>query len=283
MTVEPIHGMVYFTPLAQPAYEALGLADRQGYFASRAAAMGAVSAEMVISTFFNFSPDLVRSAIPAAWQAASPESVLAARYGVVRATFNQFCGEHVHSADTTRAAEIAKALALDVCHRVDGRPLFAAHAALPWPSDDNPALVLWHAQTLLREFRGDGHIAVLVAEGLSGLDAHITHIATGQLPEGIMRATRGWADDDYERGVASLVARGVIERTPESVTLTARGLAQRESIEARTDELAAAPYVAAGEALCAELRRSARPFAKAVIAANLSPLRRLPEVAPDGS
>jgi hypothetical protein len=60
----------------------------------------------------------------------------------------------------------------------EGRPLYAGHAGLDWP--DAPHVAAWHAATLLREHRGDGHIAALVAAGLSGIDALVTHVATGQ-------------------------------------------------------------------------------------------------------
>jgi hypothetical protein len=284
MTLEPIHGMVYFSPLASPAYEAIGLVGREGYFASRAAPLGAVNAEVVISTFFNFAPDLVRACIPKAWTTASPQTILDARHQIVTDTLQQFCAAQANSDDTKRAAELAKALAIDACRRVEGRPLFAAHAALPWPDDSNAALVLWHAQTLLREFRGDGHIATLVVEGLSGIDAHVAHIATGQLPVDLMRGTRSWNEAEYQASVASLVGRGLVNTTAEGgVALTDAGKAQRQRIEDLTDSLAAAPYVAAGEATCTELRRSARPLAQAVIDAGLSPLRLLPPVLPDNS
>jgi hypothetical protein len=277
MTLEPIHAMVYFTPVGPPTYEAIGLNARQGYFASRAAAMGAASAEVVISTFFNFAPDLVRASIPSAWAVASPAAVLDARYRVVRDAFDQHCPDHVHSPATTTAAQLAKTIALEACNRLEGRPLFAGHASLPWPDDENPAVVLWHAQTLLREFRGDGHIVALVAEGFSGIDAHVTHIATGQVPQDLMRSTRAWSDDDFEASIDSLRGRGLIARSNEgAISLTEAGLAQRERIEALTDALAAAPYQRVGDQHCAQLRAAARPFAQAVVDAGLSPLRRLP-------
>lgn len=63
---EVYHGMIYFVPEAAAAYAELGITGRMGYFASRASAMGAVGPETVISTFFNFNPDLVYAAIPEA-------------------------------------------------------------------------------------------------------------------------------------------------------------------------------------------------------------------------
>jgi hypothetical protein len=78
-TLEPLHGMIYFVPEATTAYERLGIAGRTGYFASRAAAMGAVTPEVVVSTFFNFNPVLVHAAIPRAWKISTSEALLAAR------------------------------------------------------------------------------------------------------------------------------------------------------------------------------------------------------------
>jgi DNA-binding MarR family transcriptional regulator len=287
MTLEPIHGMVYFSPLAGAAYEAIGLQGREGYFASRAAPLGTASAELVISTFFNFAPALVRSCIPHAWSQASPQAILAVRHQLVTDTLQQYCAEQAQSDDTKRAAEIAKAIATDACRRIEGRPLFAAHAALAWPDDSNSALVLWHAQTLLREFRGDGHIAALVSEGLSGVDAHVSHIATGQMPVDLMRGTRSWEESDYQGSVDSLVERGLVERTSvngdSGITLTSLGNAQRQRIEDLTDTLSAAPYLAAGETTCTELRRLARPLSQAIIDAGLSPLRKLPPALADNS
>ncbi len=277
MTLEPIHATVYFSPLVAPAYQALGLVGREGYFAPRSAPLGAVPPEVVISTFFNFAPDLVRAAIPNAWTKATPEQIMATRAAMLVESFSTLCADHVASDATVRAAELIKPIALDACRRIDGRPLFAAYAALPWPDDSQPAMVLWHAQTLLREFRGDGHIAVLVAEGLSGLDAHVTHIATGTMPVDIMRTTRAWSEDAYQAAVDDLVSRGIVTRSEDGApALTEAGQQQRQRIEDLTDQLSAAPYLAAGEATCAELRKSGRPLSQAIVDAGLSPMRRLP-------
>ena len=276
MTLEPIHATVYFSPLAGPAYESIGLVGREGYFAGRSAALGTPSAEVVISTFFNFSPELVRECIPHAWSTATPDQILATRQQFVSATFAAHCADHVNSEATARAAQLAKSIALDASTRIDGRPLFAAHAALPWPDDSNASLVLWHAQTLLREYRGDGHIAVLVAEGLSGIEAHVAHIATGTMPVEMMRGTRAWSEPDYQRAVDRLIERGLVARTDEGTSLTEAGAAQRQRIEDLTDSLSAAPYIAAGEAACAELRQVGRPLSQAIVDAGMSPLRKLP-------
>ena len=259
-TVEPLHGMIYFVPEAAEAYARLGIAGRTGYFASRAAPMGAVAAEVVVATFFNFNPDLVHAAIPGAWRITTPEALISARYEAVDGAFHRLLGtEVVNSAAMARAAELARRAAEDASGRVHGRPLGAGNAGLPWP--DQPHLALWHAQTILREYRGDGHIALLVAHGLSGLDALVTHGASGEAPAGLLRSSRGWSDGQWTGAVASLVERGWLSGgdTPE---LSEWGAQQRQEIEDQTDALAAAPYAALGQERCAELRTLTRPWSK---------------------
>lgn len=272
MTLEPIHGMVYFTPHGAPTYDAIGLTGRGQYFASRGAALGRASARQITATFYNFAPSLVGACIPTAWDQASPADILAARVRVVDASLRDAAADHVATPETVEAARLATIAAQKACERVDGKPLFAAHADLAWPTD--PHLVVWHAQTLLREYRGDIHIALLIAEGLTGLDALITHAATGLVPADMLKQLRGWSDDEWETAVEGLRSRGLI--AADSLTLTEAGAAQRQSIEDRTDALSANAWAALGEDGCATLRRSARPMAAAVIDAGWSPLRRLP-------
>src|SRR5947209_16725492 len=164
-TLEPIHGLIYFAPEAAERYTALGIEGRAGYFASRAAAMGPVSAEVVIATFFNFNPDLVRAAIPAAWHTTSTDKLIGARLDAADAALRRALGDAVGTPEMARAAALARTAADAACDQLEGRPLFAAHARLGWPGE--PHLVLWHAQTLLREYRGDGHVAALTTSGLN--------------------------------------------------------------------------------------------------------------------
>ncbi len=132
-----------------------------GYFPSRAAAMGPVGAEVVKATFFNFDPGFVERSMDGAWDTASPAQLLTARLAAADRMIRRLAAATI--ADLAPAADIARAAALVACERPEGRALFAGHAQLPWP--DEPHLVLWHAQTLLREFRGDGHIAALDRAG----------------------------------------------------------------------------------------------------------------------
>ncbi len=260
LTVEPLHGMIYFIPEATEAYEKLGLIGQDGYFASRAAPMGAVAAEVVISTFFNFNPDLVRGAIPGAWDITTPDALVRARFTAVDGACRRLLGEAVVDSEAMRrAADLARTAAEVATGHLEGRPLAGGHAQVPWP--DEPHLVLWHAQSILREFRGDGHIALLVTHGLSGIDALITHGAAGDVPIHLLRATRGWSADAWEAAADSMRSRGWLAGGGD-LSFTEWGQERRQAIEDQTDVLAAAPYVALGEDGCAELRTLVRPWSR---------------------
>lgn len=265
-TLEPYHGMIYFTPRATDAYAALGITGRTGYFASRAAAMGAVDASVVVATFFNFNPSLVEHAMADAWDTASPAALLEARRSAAGAALRDALGDEViASSEVAEAAELARAAA-EAC-TAPGRPLFAAHAELPWP--DEPHVALWHAVTLLREFRGDGHIAALVVEGLDGCEALVTHGAAGVIPPALLQATRGYDDAQWQAAQDRLEARGWRsggEPTP-------LGVEARDRIETRTDELAMAPWRAIGQDAADRLRTLVRPMSKTISESGVFTLR----------
>ena len=267
-TVEPLHGMVYFAPEATEAYLRLGLAGQSGYFASRAAAMGAVSAGTVVATFFNFRPSLVHESMRGVWDAVTPGAVLDARRDVAGAALLRMLGDAARSEDMAAAAGLARRAALAACEHPEGRPLFAGHAGLDWPED--PLEVLWHAQTLLREFRGDGHIALLVEHGLDGLEALVMHEATGELPVAFLRATRGWDDDEWAAATERLRVRGWLRPggSAEHLVLSEEGTAVRSAVEEATDRLSVVAYEAIGEDGCDALRGLARPFSRTVVAAS---------------
>jgi hypothetical protein len=258
-TLEPYHGIIYFAPEATAAYEALGVMGFDGYFASRAAPMGPVPAEVVVATFFNFNPAIVHHAIPAAWQAATPEQLLEARLNAAADTLRRAVGDLLDGPGVTRAAELAR-VATAACTPA-GRPLYAGHASLPWPEE--PPLVLWHAITLLREYRGDGHIACLVEAGLDGIDALVFHAASGDVPRGALQGSRHWDDAAWGAAVAKLGDRGWVQ--PDG-SFTEAGAVLRQQIEDRTDALALPPWEALGEGGCDELRSLVRPLSKAIVA-----------------
>lgn len=269
-TLEPLHGMVYFVPEATEEYARLGIEGRDGYFASRAAPMGAVSREVVVATFFNFHPAVVAHAIPAAWDRATPEDLVAARFRAVDRALRRILGAEVlESPQMERACDLARRAAEVATDAVVGRPLCAGHASVPWPKE--PHLALWHAQSILREYRGDGHVASLLTHGLSGLEALVTHAAQGDVPAELLRSSRGWSEDEWREGVMSLTSRGWLT-SEGALGLSPWGSGQRNEIERETDELASVPYAALGEARCAELRALVRPWSRlAVEAMGLGP------------
>jgi hypothetical protein len=229
-----------------------------GYFASRAAPMGPVPAEVVIATFFNFSPALVRRAIPAAWELASPTTVHAARLEGISDALRNVLGEALDGPDVEEAVALARTAADGA--RPDGRPLYAAHASLDWP--ESPHLALWWALTLLREHRGDGHVAVLVERGLTGCEALVLHAATGEVPAAILQSTRARTDDEWHVAVESLCARGWLDPDGE---LSETGRDARAELELRTDQLAMGPWERLGEAGALRLREIVRPLSRAIV------------------
>jgi hypothetical protein len=271
-SLEAVHGMIYFTPEAPPRYAEVGITSgRSGYFASRSAAIGAVGAEVVVATFYNFHPMVVHRAMQDVWTTTSPAAVLAARLDAVDASLRLAFGDELLASRELADAAIQLRRGAEVaCAHPEGRPLFAGHAQLPWP--DEPHLVLWHAQTLLREFRGDGHIAALTIEGLSGLEALISHAASGDVPAAGLRATRAWSDDEWAAGVEALVERGLLDRDG---TFTDAGRAQRTRIEDLTDRLAMGPWAALGAERCTDLRALGRTLSQRIVDAGLLAVGRL--------
>ena len=234
---EPIHAIVYFAPESRPQYDAVGLRGGwMGYFASRSAPMGAVGPEVVTAVFHNFAPVMVHRAIPDAWRFATPERVLGARLAAADGALRRMWGDEVDSENVAEAAS----LAVQVCAqlRPDGRPLFAGHAGLPVP--DEPHLALWHACSLLREHRFDGHVAALTGYGVDGIDALLLQVGTGRVLDApTMRAFRGWTDAEWADAQERMRGRGFLD---EEGHITPKGGELRSAVERVTDALAAQPW-----------------------------------------
>ena len=266
-TLETLHALGYFAPEVDAELVALGVrTGRSTYFASRAAAMGAVGPGTVAATFFVFNPALVARLLPAAWSAVSPEAAVAARLRGIDAAYRRLLGEAALAApEVAEAAELTRAAVAGADPA--GRPLYAAHADLAWP--DEPHLALFHALTLIREHRGDGHVAALLAHGLTGLEALVTHTATGTgFTQPAAQVTRAWSDEQWAGAVASLAARGLMT---DDGALTPAGEALRASVEAATDEMAVAPWAALGEDGRARLKEIGKPLVMRAVAAGAFP------------
>ncbi|MFF4534671.1 hypothetical protein [Streptomyces aureus] len=265
--LNPLHSTHYFSPDLGREMAAVGVGnERTAYFAVRAAALGAVGAGTVTAAFFNFRHELVAGHVPAVWRTASPETVLAARLRAVDATLGRLLGEDVlASGEVAEAAKLALRAA-EACSRA-ARPLYAAHADLPVP--EAPHLTLWHAATLLREHRGDGHLAVLLDAGLDPVEALVSHTATGKgmVPQWVL-VTRGWSRADWEAASGRLRERGLLDADGE---LTVAGTELRRDIEDRTDRLDRAPYEHLGAAGVERLTEIAKGLLMRAFAAGAFP------------
>ena len=239
---EPIHAIVYFASEAGEHYKAAGLRGGwMGYFASRSAPMGAVTPGVVTAVFYGFQPAMVARAIPDAWQYSSPERALTARTAIADSALRRLWGDQVDSADVAQAASAAIAVAHAL--RGGGRPLYTATAALEEPEAAH--LKLWHACTLLREHRFDGHVAALTVHGLDGLESLVTAIAAGSgIDAATMRNFRGWTEEEWDQGVERLRSRGILDTLG---ALTSEGRWLRTDVEEMTDRLAADVWAAMDE------------------------------------
>ncbi|WP_338891815.1 SCO6745 family protein [Rhodococcus sovatensis] len=265
--LELLHSLTYFIPETQEALGEVGLQGRACYFAGRAAPMGAVGAGVVTATFYNFNRELIEPLVPAAWSVVSPAKILDIRYRTLDEAYTRLLGAEVlRSPEMSEAAELASIAARGIPGN-DGRPLYAAYADLEWPT--TPHLVFWHALTLLREHRGDGHIAALQTAELNGIEALITHTATGKgFEKEFARKRRGWSTEQWNAAASNLTDREILDADG---ALTEHGVDLRKLVEDITDDLALAPWTALGEDGAARLVELASPWRDTVIAQDVFP------------
>lgn len=225
--VEAVHAPVYFSDEAAARLTAVGLKGFwMGYVASRSAALGTPGPALVAATFHGFAPARIARALPDAWSLAAREDVLAARLDAARHLLAPHVGGVDLSAATAHLAEIVR--------RADfaGRPLAAAHADLPEPADDLG--LLWHLATILREYHGDAHVAVLTASGINGATANALAVAAGLVPAG-QQERRGWDDQAWDDAYEQLHMRGWVD---DSRVITEAGRSARARIEETTHRVA---------------------------------------------
>lgn len=255
---EPVHAVTYFAPEARAALDALGYRGFwMGYFAARSAPLGAAPREVVSAIFYNFAPERVAKALPAAWEIAGPQAALRARKESAVAALRRY---GLGSDENIRvAAELAGRAARNA--PLDARPLFAANLALPWP--DDPLSALWHATTLLREQRGDAHVAVLAAAGISGRESNVLHAAAGNVSRDYIARTRDYDETSWRQHEQRLAERGLLN---DDGTLTSAGRELKDHIELRTDTLALSALDALGDDEVETLFQALTPITRAVVA-----------------
>lgn len=251
---EPVHAVTYFHPRSRAAYEAVGLRGYwRGYFAGRAAPLGPTEAAPVIATFFTFAPQMVTRALPSVWLLATPEKALRARLtGAVQALAE--LTYELPESHLAEAADLLEAAATGV--DTAGRVLGAANAALP--AGEYPLARLWQAATTLREHRGDGHVAALVAAGLDPVETLAWRAGVDQSRE-FLQATRGWADDDWAAATERLAERGWLTADGEP---TEHGRTAFQAVEDATDRAAVRPWQALGTSRTDRLRELLDPVVR---------------------
>lgn len=255
---EPVHAVTYFAPEARAALDGLGYRGFwMGYFAARSAPLGIVPREVVTAIFYNFAPERVAKALPAAWQVAGPDAALRARQESAVAALRRY---GIEADENVRVAgDLAGKAARHA--PLDGRPLFAANLALPWP--DEPVAALWHATTLLREQRGDAHVAVLTAAGVSGRESNVLHAAAGGVPRDYIARTRDYDEAAWRHHEQRLAERGLLD---DDGSLTTAGRELKDHIERATDTLASSALDALTDDEVETLFRALTPITRTVVA-----------------
>lgn len=260
--LETIHAVTYFAPESRAAADAAGLRGFwMGYFAFRAAPLGAVGPEVVSDAFFNFAPGMVARSIPDAWERAEPDELIVARRTSAAAALRRLA-PGVDGIDLAAVAAL-----MDASHAPDagaGLPLYTANRALASPTD--VVEMVWQLCTTLREHRGDAHVAALRSAGLDGIEAHLLLAADAGVPEPLLRDNRGWSETGWERARTALRQRGLLAA---SGALTPEGHAVRASVEAATDARAAEAFDGVIDG--ALVLQALDPIARAVVTSDVIP------------
>lgn len=265
---EPLAASVYFAPECHTNYEGLGFGASPGsfggvagpnfeaYFVSRGACLGQVPGEVITAAFGVFNPDYVVPTVTTAWTKAGPEALLQARLDGQRAQLVRLLGEA--PAGCARATELylraADALSLS------GRALFSGLRAVGLAGD--PVGDLWRAADMVREGRGDSHIAAWCANGLDPVEISVLTELWWGLPHKSYSRTRGWTDEHLDGAAERLRSAGYLDA---SSNLTEAGRELRRKIEADTDRQDAPMVRALGDD-AAELFAIVEPWREAIFA-----------------
>lgn len=260
--LEPICLVTFFSEEPNEEMRALGFRNYwDGYFAGRSGPLGILPAEVVHALFYNFAPGEAARHLPKVWRTTTPEAAFDAwRRGSARA-LRRILGDLAGSAGVVRAGELLHAGAFAA--PMEGRPMYAALRALDVP--DDPVTRLWHLANLLREHRGDGHVAALMSEGVSGLEAHaLLALHAGMPAEKFGRIHHLPAP--VLQGISDgMRARDLID---DDGWLTDEGRAVKERVEALTDQLAMPPYAALPPADLDELVTVLEPLSARLVEAG---------------
>ncbi|GGI09273.1 SCO6745 family protein [Egicoccus halophilus] len=261
--LEVVHTVVYFSPVVADAHARVGLEPGlMAYTAARVGPLGPVGPRTAAAVFYGFSPTALAEVLPSAWEWATPDEVVEATRAAVTRTLAPFA-EGLED-EVVRAAELARQAA--ELQPLAGRPMAAARSELAWP--DEPVSALWEAATRIREARGDGHVACLVAADVGGIESHLLPRGDGERLRAVLGPRRGWRDPEWDAALRRLQARGLLDADGAP---TPRGAALHAEIEQRTDRLAAAPWTAVGTAITGQLEQALDPLVERLCASGLLP------------
>jgi hypothetical protein len=237
--LEPIAAQVYFSPECHAAYAELGfgpspgeangvaLPDGPAYFTSRGSVMGQVHPSVVAAAFGVFNPAVVVPAVAHGWTLTDASTIAAARDEGGIAQLRRILGDE--PAGLHRAVQLLLR-AVEPLHPA-GKPLFSGLTSLPMP--EAPLGVAWRLTDLLREYRGDAHVAAWTGAGFDAPEIGLlTELYWGLPPRSYLR-TRAWSTDDLDGAQQRLLLRGLI--TDGGATLTDEGRTAREGVEEMTD------------------------------------------------
>jgi hypothetical protein len=260
--VEPIGLIPYSADEPNEAMFALGFTNYwDTYFAGRAAPLGHGPAEVVDALFYSFAPGEVARHIPKVWRITTPELALSARQLGCANALRTILGDRVDAPSFARTTELLVRAATSA--PLEGRPMYAALRAIPIP--DDVVVRLFHAASLLREHRGDGHIAALMVEGVGGLEAHaLVALDMNMPPEKFGRIHH------LPTPQLAAVTDGMRERNLIGADgwLSEEGRAVKQRVESMTDDLAAKPYEGLEPGELDELMAALEPLAAVLLAAQ---------------
>jgi hypothetical protein len=223
---------------AREPLKALGLRFLPGYVWGRAAALGEPTAAVVVAAFGVFEPTFLAAAYETGRATASRTDVLEARSIGASQRLEEILG------DEPDVGPVADALlvALDAIAGT-GRPLFSGLREVARPPTTYGSL--WRAADLVREHRGDGHLAACVAAGLGPVEMNLmTELWVGY-PLREYASTRGHAPEVIDAAIDQLRARGWIDGD----VLSPEGIVVRDGIESDTDASQAQLVAALGDRL----------------------------------
>jgi hypothetical protein len=227
-SIEAIATIGWWSRESAEATVGLGHGFFDGYVWGRAAALGAdVAPSVVVSAFGVFETGFLSAVYDQARTVSSRDDVLAARERGAAAGLRSATG----SIDPALIESVGERLAAAVASVEPGpRHLFGALQALAIPPD--PYGRLWRAAELVREHRGDTHLAACVSAGLDMAEMNVlTEVWLGY-SVGEYSSTRGFSPDLLQAAAARLHTRRWFDADSR---LTTDGQAARDEIEARTD------------------------------------------------